>query len=414
MLKDVRKLGVYVHIPFCVHKCAYCDFYSITDTKVMREYKDALISHIRSKKREFKKAYVDTVFFGGGTPSILPPEYISEILEAIRYTFRVASDAEITLEANPGTLDSSKLAAYLRMGINRLSLGLQSADDEELAVMSRIHTRDEFETSYMLARMEGFQNINIDLIYALPGQSKAKLFDTINYVIAMKPEHISLYCLTIEDNTPFGRSEAIRSTIPDDEEQFDMYVSACTKLEERGYKQYEISNFAKKISDNEFLACKHNIKYWTNEEYIGFGPGAASFVNNTEYSYAPDVSLYMSCLKDEKGIRTSDDTTYETESVLDAEDLEFRFLMTGFRLRAGISIEEYNKRFPNDFEKRYGAKIEKYIKSKDMVKTDFGYRLTRKGIMRSNMILTDVLIFKEEKNSGVEKFSSTNEVTVKK
>lgn len=394
MPQSAKHLGIYIHVPFCARKCAYCDFYSVTDASLMREYTSAVVAHIRSKKKEFKNAVADTVFFGGGTPSLLPVEYIYEILEAVRSVFKVADDAEITLEANPGTLDSPKLAAYRQMGINRLSLGLQSADENELATLHRIHTRNEFEHSFMLARLEGFDNINVDLIYALPNQTKAKLFDNLSYVISLNPEHISLYGLTIEEDTPFGQNPEIIKAIPDEDMQFDMYKSSCMELDKHGYKQYEISNFAKKG-----YACTHNIKYWTNLEYIGFGPAAASFVDNTEYCYARDLPLYISCVNDESGIRVYDEDVGAPEHVLDKEELETRYLMTSFRLRAGINCAEYNRLFGQPFEKKYEDKIEKYINAEFMVKTLHGYRLTRRGMMISNTILSDILTFKSH-NGG--------------
>ncbi len=388
MQRNKKTLGIYVHVPFCVQKCAYCDFYSVTNMALMREYTSAVVAHIRSKKKFLKNTLVDTIYFGGGTPSLLPASQLERILNAIYSTATVAPDAEITLEANPGTLTGKSLSAYKKMGINRLSIGLQSADDEELSTLSRIHTRAEFENSFMLARLEGFDNINVDLIYALPKQTKAKLFENIDYVLSINPEHISLYGLTIEPETPFGKNKEILSTIPDEDEQYEMYMSACKRIEESGYFQYEISNFAKKER-----GCKHNLKYWMNKEYLSFGPAAASFVDNTEYTYARDIELYLSELKNEKAIRLPDEETGETEHKLDPEELETRFVMLHFRLRAGINIEEYQKKFGVSFEKVYEDKLERYIKDKFIVRTEHGFRLTRRGMLISNTILSDILEF---------------------
>ena len=379
MFQNQKPLGLYIHVPFCAHKCAYCDFYSITNEDLIQEYTMAITEHMRRKKRIAKNYLVDSIFFGGGTPSLLPIESFCEIMKTVREVFDISPTAEITLEANPGTLDSKKLAVYRELGINRLSLGLQSADDGELRMLSRIHTRDEFEHSYMLARMEGFTNINIDLIYALPRQTKEKLLDSIDYVISMGPEHISFYGLSIEPNTPFGRNKNIRALLPDEDEQYDMYMAACKTLESAGYLQYEISNFAKKE-----YGCRHNIKYWTGKEYLSFGPSATSFIDNMEYKYLPDIERYISCVKKESEIR-------EREYMFNHEELETRFVMTFMRLRAGINAEEYKRRFGLDFEKEYGEKIERFIQSGHMVKTAYGYRLTRKGMMISNYILSDIL-----------------------
>ncbi len=379
MLQNQTPLGVYVHVPFCVHKCAYCDFYSVTDEYLIQEYVAAVTAHIRRQKRLAKNYIVDSIFFGGGTPSILPAESFCEILQTIYDVFNISPSAEITIEANPGTLDGKKLAAWRDMGVNRLSLGLQSADNGELAMLSRIHTRDEFENSFMLARMEGFNNINIDIIYGLPKQTKEKLFSTLEYVLLMNPEHISFYGLQLEPNTPFGRNPNIRNLIPDDDEQYEMYMAACKMLESAGYLQYEISNFAKKE-----YGCRHNIKYWTNKEYISFGPSATSFVNNIQYKYIPDIERYISYIKKEKDLRCE-------EEFYDKEALEFRFLMMCFRLRAGVNIREYSRRFGWNFEERYGEEIKPFLASKHMVKTQYGYRLTRQGMMVSNYVLGTIL-----------------------
>ncbi len=388
MQRNKKTLGIYVHVPFCVQKCAYCDFYSVTDMALMREYTSAVVAHIRSKKKILKYTLVDTIYFGGGTPSLLPVSQLERILNAIYSTATVAPDAEITLEANPGTLTGKSLSAYKKMGINRLSIGLQSADDEELSTLSRIHTRAEFENSFMLARLEGFDNINVDLIYALPKQTKAKLFENIDYALSINPEHISLYGLTIEPETPFGRNKEILSSIPGEDEQYEMYMSACKRIEENGYFQYEISNFAKKER-----GCKHNLKYWMNKEYLSFGPAAASFIDNTEYTYARDIELYLDNLKNETAIRLPDEETGETEHMLDSEELETRFVMLHFRLRAGINTEEYRKKFGASFEKVYEDKLEKYMKDKFIVRTEHGFRLTRRGMLISNTILSDILEF---------------------
>jgi len=374
-----KPLGLYIHVPFCASKCAYCDFYSITNEDLIQEYTLAIIEHIHRKKRIAKKYTVDSIFFGGGTPSLLPVENFCEIMEAIRSVFDVSDTAEITVEANPGTLDSKKLAVYREMGVNRLSIGLQSANNDELRKLSRIHSLSEFENSYMLARMEGFTNINIDLIYALPNQTRAKLLESVEYVISMNPEHISFYGLSIEPNTKFGKDPSIKKQLPDEDEQFEMYIAACKTLESAGYLQYEISNFAKKE-----YGCRHNIKYWTGKEYLSFGPSATSFIDSMEYKYLPDIERYISCVKKESEIR-------ETEYMLNDAEREERFVMTCFRLRAGINTEEYTRRFGLYFDSKYGEKIERFIQSKHIVTTPYGYRLTRKGMMISNYILSDIL-----------------------
>ena len=381
MAAQNKNLGIYIHIPFCAQKCAYCDFYSITDTQAMREYTLALTSQIRAKKSLGKNRTVDSIYIGGGTPSLLPITHIEKILETVYDVFNVSDKAEISMEANPGTLDGGKLAAYRAMGINRLSIGLQSAHNDELSMLSRIHTREEFENSFMLARMEGFDNINVDIIYALPGQSKETLASTLDFVISMAPEHISFYGLKIEKNTPFGKDLEIQKIIPDEDAQYEMYMDSCKTLDEHGYIQYEISNFSKKEH-----ACRHNIKYWTCEDYIGFGPAAYSFYGNSIYSYVKDVERYISCFDDEQAILESTET-------LTPSQVATQYVMLCFRLRAGINTAEYARRFGEDFDAKYSAKIERFLKEKYIIQTTSGYRLSRRGMMISNYILSEILDF---------------------
>jgi len=381
MASQNKNLGIYIHIPFCAQKCAYCDFYSVTDTQAMREYTLALTSHIRAKKALGKNRTVDSIYIGGGTPSLLPAAYMEKILETVYDVFNVSDKAEISMEANPGTLDSGKLAAYRAMGINRLSIGLQSAHNDELSMLSRIHTIEEFENSFMLARMEGFDNINVDIIYALPNQTKASLASTLDFVISMAPEHISFYGLKIEENTPFGKNPEIQKALPDEDAQYEMYMDSCKALDEHGYIQYEISNFSKKD-----CACRHNIKYWTCDDYIGFGPAAYSFYGNSIYSYVKDVERYISCFDDEQAI-------LDSEEKLTAQQIATQYVMLRFRLRAGINTAEYARRFGEDFEEKYGTKLERFLKEKYIIRTTGGYRLSRRGMMISNYILSEILDF---------------------
>ena len=253
----MEKLSIYIHVPFCVRKCEYCDFYSLCDLSLREDYVEALIAQIKDFRSEAKNKLVDTIYFGGGTPSLLTGEEILRILKTVRSVFRVSDDAEITMEANPGTLDPEKLSAYHTAGVNRLSLGLQSADPRELKRLGRIHTREEFENSFLLARLEGFQNINVDIMYAIPNQTEQTLSATLDYVIALDPDHISFYGLKIEPETPFGRDENIEASLPVEDTQADMYLNSAQKLEEAGFLQYEISNFSK-----PGFECRHNLKNW--------------------------------------------------------------------------------------------------------------------------------------------------------
>lgn len=376
-----KRLGIYIHIPFCMQKCAYCDFYSITDIKRRASYAKALIEQIRSYRVSAKDYIVDSVYIGGGTPSLLFGEELAAILSAVRSTFRLSADAEISMEANPGTLDGEKLAAYHAAGVNRLSLGLQSADNGELKRLSRIHTREEFESSFLLARLEGFQNISVDLMYALPDQTTERLSETISYVISLNPEHISFYGLKIEPETPFGKDPKVQDAIPDEDAQYHMYLSAVKMLESAGYMQYEISNFAKPGHE-----CRHNLKYWNCDEYLGFGTAAYSFFDGSMFSYVKDVELY-------RMNPTDRDLLLDEMNTPSKRDTATQYVMVRFRLRKGIDISEYNERFGDDFEKRYGEKLKPFLEGRFVVQTPEGYRLSRRGMLVSNYILSEILEF---------------------
>lgn len=284
-------LGIYVHIPFCARKCDYCDFPSGVGTPDEQAY------YIRVLKKEIRgfealgNLYqVRTLYFGGGTPSILDPSQLGRILEQLREQYEFLPDAEITIECNPGTLTEEKLAAYRELGINRLSIGLQSANEEELAVLGRIHSYQEFENNYRLARKLGFDNINVDLMSGLPGQTMDSWKNTLEKVSALEPEHISAYSLTIEEGTPFferyGTSEGQRS-LPSEREDRAMYHFTKEFLEEKGYQRYEISNYAKPGRES-----RHNVIYWTGGEYVGFGLGAASYLGGKRFANAKEKTVY--------------------------------------------------------------------------------------------------------------------------
>jgi oxygen-independent coproporphyrinogen-3 oxidase len=378
-----KRLGLYIHIPFCLQKCAYCDFYSITDTKRRTAYVRALIEQIRSFGISSREYIVDSIYIGGGTPSLLWGEELESILCAVRSKFRLSDDVEISMEANPGTLDGEKLASYRAAGVNRLSIGLQSADDGELKKLSRIHTKEEFESAFLLARLEGFQNISVDIMYALPDQTPQKLADTLSYVIELDPEHISFYGLKIEPETPFGKDTSIQDLIPDEDAQYEMYLSSAKTLENAGYMQYEISNFAK-----EGRECRHNIKYWHCEEYLGFGPAAYSFFDGKMFSYVRDVERYIAD-------STESELLLDEMNVPSKQDIATQYVMVCFRLRKGINILEYEKRFADDFEKRYANKLAPFIDAGCVVPTAEGYRLSRRGMLISNYILSEILDFEE-------------------
>ena len=379
----MKNIGIYIHVPFCAQKCAYCDFYSLAGRDPVG-YSKAIINQIKSYRSILADKTVDTVFFGGGTPTILPANQITEIMSALCAYTNVSNNAEITIEANPGTIDGEKLSKYRGAGVNRLSLGLQSADDKELFMLSRIHTREQFESSFLLARMEGFENINIDLMYALPYQSIGTLANSVSYAVQMNPEHISFYGLKIEENTPFGKHPNIEATLPDEETQVKMYLDSCLALENSGYKQYEISNFAK-----EGYECRHNLKYWNSENYLGFGPGAHSFYENHMFSYVKNLDKFMANATEPENIIDDDySLSYHEASV--------QYVMLAFRLARGVSKNDFANRFGMSFDANYLDKMQKFIDGKLIIADKNGYRLSRRGMLVSNYILSEILDFGEK------------------
>ena len=265
-------LGIYIHIPFCRSKCQYCDFYSLpqSDEETMDRYLKALCAHIRETGPQAHGYLVDTVYFGGGTPSYFGGDRLSAVLAAVRESFAVTPDAEITFEANPDSVNLKLLRRLKREGFNRISLGIQTDDDELLAALGRPHSYADAEEAVRLARKAGFRNLSVDLMFGLQNQTLHSWLSTLEHVLELKPEHISCYGLRVEENTPLSRYYQLLD-IPDDDQQSDMYLSAVELLRRRGYLQYEISNFAQRGKPS-----KHNLKYWTGKEYLGFGPCASS------------------------------------------------------------------------------------------------------------------------------------------
>ena len=289
MKKENAPLGLYIHIPFCRQKCAYCDFYSLPHSEEkMDAYTAALLRHIEEVAPRTAAHRVDTVYFGGGTPSYLGSERLTKLLRTIRKRCPVTRDAEITLEANPDSAcDVKALRALRRAGFNRISLGVQSADDELLRAIGRIHTFAQVQQAVAAVRKAGFKNLSMDLIYGLPGQTMQQWEDTLSSVIALAPEHISCYGLKLEPGTPLY-DRRLEESFPDDDAQADMYLYTVTALAQNGYEQYEISNFAKPGYES-----RHNLKYWRMQEYAGFGPGAHSDFGGVRYAYVRDLDAYI-------------------------------------------------------------------------------------------------------------------------
>ena len=290
-------LEIYIHIPFCVKKCDYCDFLSApADLETKEKYVEALINEIKLNKNKMSEYVVDTVFIGGGTPSLLEENQISKIMSVLRDNCNMSENPEITIECNPGTITESKLLEYKKSGINRISFGLQSANDEELKSIGRIHNYAGFLESYNLARKCGFDNINVDLMSALPGQTLKSYEETLNKVVRLEPEHISAYSLIVEENTlMYDRVKKAQikgiNILPDEESERKMYYLTNNILRSNGYRKYEISNYSKPGKE-----CKHNIGYWQRKEYLGFGIGAASLYKENRYNNISDINKYIEVL----------------------------------------------------------------------------------------------------------------------
>ena len=386
-MKNNNQLGIYIHIPFCVQKCVYCDFLSASATKeIQNEYIRALFVEIRLLAQRYKDEdyEVDSIFIGGGTPSVIEPELIDEVLLEVRKGFNINEYAEITIECNPGTLSENKAFSYRNSGINRISFGLQSCDNKELKMLGRIHTIEEFRESFSLARNYGFNNINIDIMTGLPGQNIERLSKTVNTVLAFKPEHISAYGLIIEEGTPLFNNLSKYPAIPDDELDREMYAKTSDSIKKAGYKQYEISNYAKPGYE-----CVHNLKYWECKEYLGFGIGAASFINKTRYSNIRDIKKYIATLNCSKPDVSNIWQDIEHLTVNDAKE-EFVFL--GLRKIEGISITKYKEYFDQDIYEQYKEAIESNINKGLLILEDNRLKLTRLGIDVSNSVMSDFII----------------------
>lgn len=419
-----RRMSVYIHIPFCVKKCDYCDFLSFPIRKcdngmsafgcggceegVPEEYLRRLLGEIRQESGDYADRKVDTIFVGGGTPSLLLPGQADGLFDRIYQSFHVVSDAEITMEANPGTLTKEKLEAYRQMGVNRLSIGLQSADDRELAALGRIHRFQDFQKNYELARDCGFQNINIDLMSGLPGQTAESWLHTLHMAADFDPEHISAYGLIIEEGTPFyqrygmegtagredheasdeqnwkkgeknwkkppseederqGAGEEYREELPSEEDERQMYHDTGNVLGKYGYRQYEISNYAKSGYE-----CKHNIGYWTRKDYAGFGLGAASLINNKRWKNISDLKEYMEYADD--GCRTGNedksregvDLLKRDMEVLTVQEQMEETMFLGLRMNQGVSKAEFETLYGIGIEQLYGT---------------WFYRMTTEGLL---------------------------------
>ena len=371
-----KELELYIHIPFCVKKCDYCDFLSgPADAGRQREYVEALKKEIKNCK-DYAAYQVFSVFIGGGTPSILPGEMIGEIMETVREKFELIPNAEISIEANPGTVDRKKLETYRESGMNRISFGCQSADNRELKMLGRIHTWEDFQESYQMARDTGFTNINVDLMSGLPGQTLTSWETTLRKIANLQPEHISAYSLIIEEGTPFAEKDL---NLPDEDVERAMYENTHDILASFGYQQYEISNYAKNEKE-----CRHNLGYWKRTEYLGLGLGSSSLVNETRFSNTSDMERYLKNSGNPESIR-------EQQEKLQPEDQMAEYMILGLRMMKGVSVTKFKDSFGHEMYEIYGDIIEKYKRMELLEKEGDYLRFTRRGISVSNPVLADFL-----------------------
>ncbi|MBQ7336194.1 MAG: radical SAM family heme chaperone HemW [Clostridia bacterium] len=377
----MKRLGIYLHIPFCRSKCLYCDFCSLPHPQAEQteRYVRVLCEDLTRRAEACGGYLVDTVYFGGGTPTVLPDAWLAEILETVFRHYAVSPDAEITAECNPATGDLAYFSRLRSAGFNRLSIGLQSAEERELRALGRLHGFADFCRTWEQARMAGFRNLSADVMSGIPGQSTESRLETLEKLCELEPEHISSYDLIIEEGTPFARM-ADRLPLPDEEEGRRMYFEGIRFLESRGWKQYEISNFAKPGYES-----RHNLKYWNCDEFLGFGPAAYSDFLGVRFGNSRDVAAYI----DGREILAESETPSLRERANEC-------VMLQMRLCRGVDTVEFAARFGMDFEACFGAGLQKYVPHGLVRKTARGYALTPQGMFVSNSILSEILDFSEK------------------
>lgn len=390
-MTNKKELELYIHIPFCIRKCKYCDFLSgPSGEKERQEYVESLCRKIHSYGTLAEAYRVVSIFVGGGTPSILTEEQILRIFTSLREVFEIDVDAEITLEMNPGTVTEEKLKAYKQCGINRLSMGLQSTDNRELKALGRIHTYEEFLESYHLARAAGFQNINVDLMSAIPYQTRESYQKSLKRIAELvpPPEHISAYSLIIEEGTPFyeryGEGKHAEE-LPDEEEERRMYQDTVEILKNYGYHRYEISNYAK-----EGYECRHNIGYWNRTEYLGIGTGVVSLIGNQRFT-APDLLKEPKALTEETFSENEQSSDQDIETLTVENQME-ETMFLGLRMMKGVSVSGFEQKFGRTMKSVYGDVIDRLKQEQLIVEDGDDIRLTERGIDISNYVMSEFLL----------------------
>lgn len=378
------KLGIYIHIPFCRSKCDYCDFYSLAgrDDR-MDQYQKALLSHIRETAPLAQDFPVDTIYIGGGTPSYYGAKRLKELLGVVHKLYKVEKDAEVTVECNPDSVDVKALKILRKAGVNRLSMGMQSANACELERIHRIHTPQQVNEAATAARKAGFTNLSLDLIYGLPGQTMDSWKATVEHALSLIPQHLSCYGLKVEEGTPLAARVAEGEVLPDDDQQADLYLWTVGRLERAGYPQYEISNFAK-----PGFASRHNLRYWLTQPYIGFGPGAHSDFGGRRYSFVRDLDAYI------QGVLQGGDIIDESEIIPKRERCG-EYLMLRLRTVQGINEQEYRSTYFMDFTPLQ-ARLEQFRAQGWAEQTDGRWHLTPQGFLLSNQLIGDLLERQEQ------------------
>ena len=390
--KNKTPLGIYVHVPFCRSKCQYCDFYSLTckDDKSIETYIRAICDHIKESGPLTPGYKVDTIYFGGGTPSFLGADALATILTTIRRVFDVDPNAEITLEANPDSLSDQLLRRVRAEGFNRISLGVQTDDDELLKKLGRPHDYAQVVSAVQRIRKAGFKNLSLDLMYGLPGQTLLNWKDTLERVITLNPDHISCYALKVEENTPLYACKDILN-IADDDVQAEMYLAGVEILRSHGFRQYEISNFARKG-----LYSRHNMKYWSGGEYLGFGPAASSDFGGRRFTIIRDLQGYVN------GIKTGGAILDEVDEV-PLRERAGEYLMLRLRTITGINRYEYEHKFLLPFDEIEAALERSRTMGYAMRSEEGRWRLTPRGYLISNDIITDLLLI-QDKSQQMQRF----------
>ncbi len=391
MKTNKKTLSLYIHIPFCVRKCLYCDFLSgPAEHGIQEQYLQALLQEIKTEAIKYKNRQVQTIFFGGGTPSVIPAQWIAEILQTVFAYYQVAEQREITIEINPGTVDEEKLDCYYKAGVNRLSIGLQSANDEELQKLGRIHSSADFIHTYQMVIKTGFNNVNIDLMSAIPGQTIESWRKTLKTVLELNPPpaHISAYSLIIEEGTPFFENPPI---LPDEDTDREMYKITSGILEKNGYHRYEISNYAK-----EGYECIHNKVYWQRGDYVGFGIGGASMVDNVRFANCRDIDIYIRQIQAQNYEQLK-----EYREVLSEQEQMEEYMFLGLRMQKGVSLEGFRQTFLKEAEAVYPGIIDRLIHQKllyryqDEKTREMFIALTDFGFDVSNVVMAEFLLKSE-------------------